>query len=643
VTAFAARASAAAALALAAACAAPVAPAPPRAVAVARATPPPPIVRSNILRADYAGSQACASCHPDEFDKFMVAPMHNMTRLPASARIEAPFDGGVFRFKDDAVRFATRDGERFMTIESQRWGRREFKITKVIGGHYREDFAGVEVGNPDTKDERILPATYFLATKTWRYKGYSVLGPERPGLRPGGIWNKTCIFCHNTVPYFSDLLGAIADARVGPYQGEVVDPLLPAERRARYVVSDERAFIRAADDELRRLGARPTSATSASGAAGDLLRATRARFDASRLLEVGIGCESCHGGAAEHVKHNATRPSFEPHSDFLRVVAPAWPTPPAASSSSLAASPSSAAASTRAIAITRVCARCHQVLFTQYPWTWEGAPRAQEVPGGGNINSGEARDFLLGGCATRMTCSDCHDPHAHNKPHEGEIEARADGVCLRCHGELAGVEAQRAHTHHDPAGAGGRCLACHMPKKNLALDNGLSRYHRIASPTDRVKVEGDRPLECALCHGDKSVGALVTAMERWWGKSYDRARLAALYGGELEHADPLVETVARGKPHEQAVALALLGARGDRRAAPLVAAQLTHAVPIVRYYAVNALVTLLGGPAPLDVHARDEAIVAAAARWLAGAGMRPLAPATGATGAMGGAGDNEDQ
>ena len=273
-----------------------------------------------------------------------------------------------------------------------------------------------------------------------------------------------------------------------------------------------------------------------------------------------------------------------------------------------------------------MCARCHQVLFTRYAWTWEGRARGATPPGGSNINSGEARDFLLGGCASAMTCTDCHDPHAHERPHAAELETRADGVCLRCHTQFAGAEAQRAHTHHDPAGAGGRCLACHMPKKNMSLDNRLGRYHRIASPTETAKVEGDRPLECALCHGDKSVESLVSTMEAWWHKSYDRARLAALYGPDLAHADPLVETLARGKPHEQAVALVLLGARGDKSVAPLVAAQLTHPIPILRYYALATLEKLLGAPAPLDVHANSDVITAAAARWLSQAGLAPPGP-----------------
>ncbi|HEY2744623.1 MAG TPA: cytochrome c3 family protein [Polyangia bacterium] len=565
----------------------------------------PALVASNILRGDYAGSKACQGCHPDEYDKFMTAPMHNMTRLPSAGVPAAPFDS-VFRFKDDEVRFATRGDDRLMTIVSATQPTRTFRVTRVIGGHYREDFAGVEENARDTTTERILPATWYFGTRAWRYKGYSVMGPERPGLRPGGVWNRTCIFCHNTIPYFDDILGALSDPKLGPYQGELVDPLLPAARRARFDVTDPAALHRAVADELHVLGARtPTNEP------GDLLRATRAKFDGTKLLEVGIGCESCHGGSLEHVKHNATKPSYEPRATFLHVTTPV-----------------AAGGNARAVAINRVCARCHQVLFTRYAWTWEARARSDAPPGGSNINSGEARDFLLGGCASAMTCTDCHDPHAHDRPRTAELEARADGVCIRCHTKYADVIAQRAHTHHDPAGAGGRCLACHMPKKNMSLDNGLGRYHRIGSPTETAKVEGDRPLECALCHGDKSVETLVATMESWWQKSYDRARLRGLYGPDLTRADPLVETLARGKPHEQAVALALVGARGDKSVAPLVAAQLTHPIPILRYYARAALEQLLGAPAPLDVHANNEEIVKSAAAWLGRNGYKPLAATT---------------
>src|SRR5205814_9252685 len=93
---------------------------------------------------------------------------------------------------------------------------------------------------------------------------------------------------------------------------------------------------------------------------------------------------------------------------------------------------------TGAESINRACARCHQVLFTRYPYTWEGGLRRHE-PGGSHITSGEARDFLLGGCARQMSCVTCHDPHGTDDT--ARLQAlgtpAGNGTCLGCHGKYA--------------------------------------------------------------------------------------------------------------------------------------------------------------------------------------------------------------
>jgi predicted CXXCH cytochrome family protein len=567
-------------------------------------------VRSNILRSDYAGSTACEPCHADTYRAWFGSPMHRMTRVPETAEIRAPFDGSTFQFKDDRVKLTSDGSARFADVTSRTFGHHVYRVTRVIGGRYREDFAGVEVAEPraralpvkDPKNELILPVTFVYSPPSFRLKGYSVMADERPGLRAGGVWNQTCIFCHNTAPYFSSLLGELLGPAAPGYQGEVVDRLLPRERRSALEITRADDLIRAATAETRFLGSEDAS-KDAPHALDAALRTTKGRFGASQLVEVGIGCESCHGGSREHVASVRTKPSFDIRSSFVRAIPSRWEAGPDGSRP--------------AREINRTCARCHQVLFSRYPFTWEGGQRSGD-PGGSHISSGEARDFLLGGCSNALSCTACHDPHAADPVEKLNAlgTPAGNGVCLSCHRKLEGAQALRAHAHHDPAGAGGVCIDCHMPKKNMGLGYQLTRYHRVGSPTEKARVEGDRPLECALCHVDKTVGELVSAMERFWGKSYDRARLADLYGDLT--ALPLLATIARGKAHEQATAIAVLGDHAVGAATAPIAAELVNRYPLVRYFARQALAKVAGRSCDIDLDRDDALIEADTKRWLSG-------------------------
>jgi hypothetical protein len=155
-----------------------------------------------------------------------------------------------------------------------------------------------------------------------------------------------------------------------------------------------------------------------------------------------------------------------------------------------------------------------------------------------------------------------------------------------------------------------------MPRKNMALDYRLTRYHRIGSPNDRERAERDRPLECALCHADAGVEELTTAMERWYGRRIDRAALRALYGPRPA-ADVIGETLRRGKPHERAVAAHVAGSNGRHDLLRDLVAVLADDYPLVRLYAKAAIERLIGEPLPVDEHARGVELVSAAEGYLA--------------------------
>ena len=562
-------------------------------------------VTSNVLRTDYAGSSECKTCHAEIYRSWSHSPMRRMTRDAATTTVRAPFSGEVFSFKGDRVRLFTNEGARFMRLHN-RDGDSLYRITRVVGGRYREDFVGLDVtGSPDPVhsegrgEERVMPVSFVFETESFRYKGYSVMVKERPYLKVGGIWRKQCIFCHNTVPYFSTIFDDL-NPSAPSYQGSVTNDLLPESRRWSVIPTNRASLVQALQEEIHFLGENLShTPTRLDDSLEHAIEVTRQHFGPAHFVEVGIGCESCHGGSREHAEDPRRLPSFEVRSDLLMERVGVEESRP-----------------NRAQAINRTCMRCHTVLFSRYGPTWEGGDR-HENPGGSNINSGEARDFMMGACATQLSCEKCHDPHAEDKKSARKDLMGATGtqLCTSCHSHLGSPQAVAEHSHHDPNGAGGSCLACHMPLKNLGLDYGLTRYHRIGSPTDRDRVEKDRPLECALCHTESSVSDLLQSMETWWGQRYDQGRLRTLYGADLS-VNTLTTTMEFGKPHEQAVAAATLGETGQRSASAGIVPLLTHRYPLVRYFAANALSKLYGEWPDVDLDADETVIRAQAKRWL---------------------------
>jgi hypothetical protein len=572
-------------------------------------------VGSNVTREDYAGSASCEPCHASIFAAWQASPMHRMTRDARAARVRAPFDGTRWRFKDDTVVLDRRGDDRLVRVQPAGARPVTYRVTRVIGGRTREDFAGIDLAGGS--EELVLPVSYVFATGSLRYKGYSVMVRERATLRAGPVWSRACIFCHNTVPELDRLLGAIAGPGARLYQGEQVDGWLPSERRSTTRVTDEANFARAVADEELRLGA-PSHATGSTARveARDAIEVVRGAFDGEDVVEVGIGCEACHGGSREHAHNPTLRPSLAPVATWLDARFP-----PVSSTGSASGAPAFSKVVPAASVTNHVCARCHQVLFSRYPFTWEGG-RRDHTAGGSHINSGEGRDFMLGACSGSMACTTCHDPHAGGSSDPSQARgASANVVCTACHAQFASSEQLRAHAHHDPTKAAGSCVACHMPRKNMGLDGELTRYHRIGSPTDPARVLGDRPLECALCHSDRSVGTLVDAMERWWPVRYPRQRFMEMYGS-LD-ANVMRATLDRGKPHEQAVAMATLASAGAQDAVPAIARELLNDYPLVREWARRALVSLLGR-CDVDLSS-DDATIARQAAACAG-GPVPLRP-----------------
>jgi predicted CXXCH cytochrome family protein len=554
------------------------------------------VTGSNILRADYAGSRACAECHKELYDRWAASPMRNMTRDASSATIRAPFDGAMLHVGRETATMEMDGKTRIMRVVDAT-GTHRFKVTKVIGGRYREDFVGIEQGGDGL--EHVLPATYVFATKSWRYKGYSVMVKERPRMSWRGVWSRECVPCHNTLPYVTMLYDELHGPGLPGYQGKLSDRVLPPSRTWKAEALDVPALTRELDGEIMFLDGDKAQETELKPVLVAAATAMRKKLGGAHLVELGVGCEACHNGAKAHASDSNITPSFEPRSSVVGFTPPPGQT------------------GTRAQWINRTCARCHTVLFTHYEWTWEGAGRKDQHPGGSSTNSGEGRDFQLGGCSTQLACTGCHDPHVEDTPTTLAQMATPAGnhLCTSCHKQFGSDKAIEIHTHHPQGSTGTSCIACHMAKKNMGLDYALVRYHRIGSPTETRRVNSDRPLECALCHADKSVEQLVTTMEQWWHKKYDREKLKALYGEDLS-VNAIRATLERGKPHEQAAAIGVLGQAKDKSAVAALVPMLSHEYPLVRYYAQRALQLITGDPVAIDVGKAAVDVQRDANAWL---------------------------
>ena len=428
--------------------------------------------------AGYVGSTACRACHLDHHGSWARTFHSTMTQEAVHGSVLGAFDGVEVEFYGQRATPLTRDGRFFMRLPA--YGGlppREVEVAITVGSRrYQQYFERVEAESGWAL--RRLPILWHIEERRWLHMNTAFLEPDSPDWAAHAqLWNENCIFCHNT--------GVAPKMR-----GRDEAPSLPRT------------------------------------------------FD-SHVGELGISCEACHGPGAEHAASHSSllgrlsaRADGEPDDTIIDPLdldqhaavavcgqchAQRLPDPLSRIAELLEAGPTFRPGDALTDHVAPITCETLSVnprepdLFRQRFWG-DGTARLTAYEYQGTV----ASPCFEGG---ELTCNSCHVMHGGDVHGQIEPELRGDQACLQCHGEYA--DDPRAHTGHDPAQSGGRCLDCHMPEIVYGV-LGIHRSHRIEVPDVKRDVEAGRPNACTACHPDRSALWAADAMRELWGDAYER-------------------------------------------------------------------------------------------------------------------------
>lgn len=439
-----------------------------------QAFPPPPSepAMRTVSMEDFAGAEACASCHQEQFAGWQSST-HGRAGGTASTRAVAPFDGRPIRFRDATVTpIVDGRGQYSFVIRQDGRPERTLVIDGVIGGAHMVGGGtqGFVARWPDGS-VRFLPFEWTRNEATWFCN---------TDLRLGRGW----------LPITPDL--ALADC--GDWT------------------------------PVRTLGDLPRFASCQQCHGSQIVVSPApSRPNQTRYTGLEINCESCHGPARRHADAMAAGPAPTPGA-ALREDDTGDAVPVVLGTLSKDAS----------LDVCFQCHALKDALKPGYlpgmPFEEHysiGLALLSDEP---VFADGRIRTFayqqghLWSDCyvSGSMTCTDCHDPHdqsyrdANGLPLPNRF---ADGQCTACHASKA-ADVER-HTMHPDDSPGSRCVACHMPYLQEPAVGQALRYarsdHTIPLPRPAFDASLGIEVACAQCHGDLPVDSLQARTLAWWG------------------------------------------------------------------------------------------------------------------------------
>ncbi|MDH3269722.1 MAG: tetratricopeptide repeat protein [Gemmatimonadota bacterium] len=455
-----------------------------------------------VSSADFAGAEACADCHREQYDLW-ARSTHGTAGGPANDEtVIAPFRSEPIRFADAEVIPRIRGADYVFVVRQDGFEEETYRVDGVIGrahmlGGGTQGFITRHVDGT----ERFLPWDWSGTSRTW--------------------------FCNT---------GSRADRGWEPITRE----------------------MRLADcgdwPPLRPIGTIDRFANCQECHGSQILTGLEvgSGFE-TRYTTLEINCESCHGPGRAHVEATSM-PSYQ-RGDPVEM-----------SSLAYLDKDASLGLCFQCHALKDVLANGYlpgESLEAYYalkypvlgdrPYTIDGRVRSFAYQA---THLGSAC-YLDG----PMDCVSCHEPHGQgywDTDRRPLADPFDDGQCTSCHASKA-IEVE-AHTFHPAGSDGSKCVSCHMPYlQHPEVGDGVpfSRSdHTIAIP--RPVFDADIGLEsaCLKCHQDQAPLQLERQVRAWWGElkphrptvggmaNEFRARNVAEAGAALLHpdeSDPLLQ------------------------------------------------------------------------------------------------------
>lgn len=517
---------------------------------------------------EFVTSQRCQACHPGEHASWHRTFHRTMTQAATPEAIVGDFDGSTIISQGLPYQVFRREGEFWATMPDP-----------DVMMYVKQGGKKLDPGTIPQVECRVV-----MATGSHHYQTYWVRSPRYPRVL-------------QTLP----LVYLIEDRRWIPREAAF---MRPAHEVDGFITQWNHHCIR-----CHSTGGNPGLDPKTG-----LLN--------TRVAELGISCESCHGPGEEHARLNQ-----DPLRRY-RLHLGGQPDPTIVNPARL--DPVDHRAS------SQICGQCHGVFvmrdefamefaskgelyhagedldktryYIQYPKTGARPEQLEELRRNprffrqrwwedGTVLAGgrEYTALSASGCYTRGTisCLSCHSMHDSDPAGQLKTELAGSAYCTQCHQQPQFTTEVARHTFHAPDSSGSDCLNCHMPRTTYALFRAI-RSHQITSPNLAGSARFGVPNACNLCHLDQTLAWTQQHLGDWYRVqseplTAEQQRVAASLLWLLKgHAAQRAITAWHfGWPPAQQVS-------GADWLAPFQARLLTDPYGVVRYISARSLRTLPG-------------------------------------------------